>query len=387
MYTTLAVAGYRSLRDVRIRLGAVTVVRGVNGSGKSNLYKALRLLAACGRDRLIGSLALEGGLDSVLWAGPESLAGARRGHPVQGTVRGGPVSLRLGIGGDGLSYLADLGLPRPGLATAFSRDPEIKRESVWFGPVKRPATDIARRRNHVVEVRDDGPWTAVDETLATHQSLLSVAAAPELRTLRDELGRWRFYDALRTDPDSPARRPQVGTRTWALHHDGRDLAPALRTIEEHGRADLAGFVGDAFDGATLQVRVADGLFDVALQQPGMLRPLRAAELSDGTLKYLMWLAALLAPDRPPLVALNEPENSLHPSLLGPLARLVTEASRDTQVVLVSHSTQLVSHLRGAMADSGRDDLELVSLTKDLGETVVEGQGLLTTPPWEWGSRG
>lgn len=66
MYRTLAVSGYRSLRDVVLRLGRVTVVTGGNGSGKSSVHKSLRLLAACGQGEVIRSLAMEGGLSSIL---------------------------------------------------------------------------------------------------------------------------------------------------------------------------------------------------------------------------------------------------------------------------------------------------------------------------------
>src|SRR5690242_12276886 len=127
--TTLAVAGYRSLREVVVPLHPLDVVTGANGSGKSSLYRALRLLADCGSGRVTGSLAREGGLPSALWAGPETLGGARRGeYAVEGTRRSGPVSLRLGYASDdGFGYLVDLGLPVPA-ETAFGLDPEIKRE-------------------------------------------------------------------------------------------------------------------------------------------------------------------------------------------------------------------------------------------------------------------
>ena len=111
MYRSVAVAGYRSLREIVVPLRQVTVVTGANGVGKSSLYKALRLLAACGTGEVIGALAREGGLSSALWAGPESLTAVRRGQPLDGANRTGPVSLRLGVGADGFSYLVDLGLP------------------------------------------------------------------------------------------------------------------------------------------------------------------------------------------------------------------------------------------------------------------------------------
>lgn len=380
MYRTLAVAGYRSLRDVVVPLGRITVVTGANGTGKSSLYRAFRLLAGCGLGDVIGSLAREGGLDSALWAGPESLAGARRGYEVQGTMRSGPVSLRLGFGADGYSYLVELGLPIPG-RSAFEHDPEIKREAVWAGPVMRSGTLIARRKRALAEVRDDGPWAELPYRLATHASML--ADVPELRALRDDLAGWRFYDALRVDADAPARRPQVGTRTGALASDGADLAAAWVTIEERGRIDLAALVDDAFPGSRCSIEVREGLFDIAWLQPGMLRPLRAAELSDGTLRYLLLIAALCAAQAPPLLVLNEPETSLHPSLVPALGRLIRQASEQTQVVVVTHSAELAKSIQ---AQTSEDDLSQVELLKDLGETLVADQGLLTRPTWEWGRR-
>lgn len=419
MYSTVAVSGYRSLREVLLPLGRLTVVTGPNGSGKSSVYRALRLLAACGRGEVVGALAREGGLESALWAGPESLAGARRGYEVQGTVRKERVSVRLGVGGatGELSYLVDLGIPVQSGSTVFNRDPEIKREAVWSGPVMRPATLAARRKHASVELRDeDGRWEKAPVGVPPWASVLSEVvdplAAPELWAVREELRSWRFYDGFRVDADSPSRRPQVGTRTWALAEDGSDLGAALQTIREDSPGALDEAVADAFDGARLSVAVTDGLFDLELHQPGMLRPLRSAELSDGTLRYLLWLAALLTPVPPRLMALNEPETSLHPSLVAPLARAIAKASARTQVVVVTHSETLVAEMARALHGQGASDagdraewgdlladlrdveagpgevppMRLVELTKDLGETQVVGQGLLTTPSWEWGRR-
>ena len=403
MYSTVAVSGYRSLRDVVVPLGRLTVVTGPNGSGKSSVYRALRLLAACGRGEVVGALAREGGLESALWAGPESLGHARRGYAVEGTTRKGRVAVRLGVGGvtGELSYLVDLGIPVQSGHTVFNRDPEVKREAVWTGPVMRPATLAARRRHASVEVRDEqGCWGKTPVGLPPWASALTEVvdplAAPELWAVREALRSWRFYDGFRVDADSPSRRPQVGTRTWALAEDGSDLAAALQTIREDAPGALDEAVADAFDGARLSVAVTDGLFDVELHQPGMLRPLRSAELSDGTLRYLLWLAALLTPVPPRLMALNEPETSLHPSLVAPLARAVARAASRSQVVVVTHSAPLVQALTEAVDGPDPREVEaepgevapmrLVELSKDLGETVVVGQGMLTRPSWEWGRR-
>src|SRR5438445_11032183 len=97
--TRLCISGYRSLRDVRLEIGPLTVVTGANGSGKSSLYRALRLLADVAQGRIIQSLAVEGGLPSALWAGPATFSRSVTAgdHPVQGTGRKGPLSLKLGF--------------------------------------------------------------------------------------------------------------------------------------------------------------------------------------------------------------------------------------------------------------------------------------------------
>lgn len=460
MLTCVAVSGYRSLRDVVVPLHDLDVVLGPNGSGKSSLYRSLRLLAGCGRGEVIASLAREGGLQSALWAGPATLGGARTGaYAVQGTRRTGPVSLQLGFASDELGYLIDLGLPQQasggdGAGSAFLRDPEIKREIVWAGPVMRPSSVLVRRRWSLVESRSslsgdaDGAtsaglldewesdpeptgrttgrpargrpgWLELTRSLRPWESMLTELAdperAPELLAVRRLIRGWRFYDGFRSDATAPARQVHVGTRTPVLADDGADLAAALQTIREDGRSGLDQAVADAFDGARLDVAVNEGRFDVRLHQPGMLRPLSAAELSDGTLRYLLWVAALLTADPPPLMVLNEPETSLHPELIGPLARLIRSAAGRGQVMVVSHSRQLI-HALGIEAhdDEGADSNDAydrynpddpiaagdpadpnaeggprahaVALAKDLGETFVRGQGLLSTPAWSWGSR-
>ncbi|WP_421994124.1 AAA family ATPase [Reyranella sp.] len=383
MVDRLCIAGYRSLRDVRLPFDQLTVVTGANGSGKSSLYRALRLLADVAQGRIIPSLAVEGGLQSALWAGPENLSRAmKRGdQPVQGTPRAKPVSLRLGFSSDDYGYAIDLGLPVPG-GSRFDKDPVIKAESLWTGPLLGRANVFAQRRGPAVSLRDgEGAWRAAATDLKPYDSMLTHAADPrdgmELLLLRETLRDWRFYDHFRTDPGAPARGRQVGTRTEVLAADGADLAAAIVTIQEVGAGErLAAAIADAFPGGSVEVRDVDGTFAVEMRQHGLLRPLGAAELSDGTLRYLLLVAALLSPRPPSLMILNEPETSLHPDLLPPLARLIAAAAKRSQVVVVSHAASLVSALETVGA-------RRIVLEKQLGETVAAGEERLT---WNWPSR-
>ncbi len=386
MLQTLAVLNYRTLRDFVIPLGSLNLISGANGSGKSNIYKALRLLAETAQGGVVASLAREGGLSSTLWAGPEAISRAmKRGDTaVEGTRRKKPISLSLGFAGSEFSYSIDLGLPTPS-SSQFSLDPVIKGEFVWSGPFARPATMLVERRGAMVRTRgDDGEWQVVNQHLADFDSMLSQIAdarrAPELYFLREQIRSWRFYDHFRTDALAPARMPQIGTHTPVLAHDGTDLAAALQTIREIGDARaLDDAVNDAFPGSSGTMENQDGRFETTMRQHGLLRPLKAIELSDGTLRYLLLIAALLSPRPPALLVLNEPETSLHPDLLPALGRLIIKAAQRSQVFVVSHATRLIAALEENCSES-------ITLEKEFGETSIRTQGVLERPTWHWIAR-
>ena len=388
MLNTLAVSGYRSLRHLIVPLERLNLVTGPNGSGKSNLYRALRLLADTAQGRVIPSLAREGGLQSTLWAGPDKFSRAvlRGEHPVQGVVRKNPVSLKLGFASDDFSYAIDLGLPPPsGASNAFTHDPEIKRECVWNGRTLRPSSVLVDRRASLVKSRDEtGAWSIVTSALASFDSMMTHCAdpkhTPEMLMLREEMRAWRFYDHFRTDATAPARRPQIGTHTPVMSHDGTDLAAALQTIRQIGDSEsLDQAVEDAFPGSRVAVTCDGGWFEVEMQQHGLLRPLKGAELSDGTLRYLLWIAALLTPRPPGLLVLNEPETSLHPDLIPALGRLIRQAAERSQVIVVSHAPILVDALQQL------PECCSIPLEKTFGQTVVAGNDE-PQKTWQWPAR-
>ena len=384
MITTLAIDNYRSLLDLVLPLKRLNVITGPNGSGKSNLYRALRLLAETAQGGVVNGLAREGGLKSTFWAGPGAISPSmRRGDvPIEGERKKESIRLRLGFTDEDFGYAISLGLPHPS-ASAFALDPEIKRECIWAGPVCRPASLLIDRLGPLVKTRDQKSWRIVAKDISLFESIFTQVAdpnnTPEALVMRELIRSWRFYDQFRTDSDAPARQPQLGTRTPVLHHDGRDLAAALQTIVEIGdSAALAGSISDAFPGASLEVAVrTDGRFAIELKQHGLLRPLAGAELSDGTLRYLLWVAALLTPRPPPLMVLNEPETSLYPDLLPALARLIIRASQHTQIWVISHAQALLEVL------VKHPDCHEIKLIKELGQTAIVGRSSLDQPAWRW----
>ncbi|MEU1149184.1 AAA family ATPase [Streptomyces sp. NPDC005863] len=382
MIRTLAVENYRSLRKLIVPLDRLNVVTGANGTGKTSLYRALRLLADSATGGAVAALAREGGLPSALWAGERTAE---------------PAGLKLGFAGDEFGYAVDFGLPQSsgagpgGTPSLFALDPEIKRESTWAGPVLRPAALLCDRAGPAVRTRTAAGGWHRSQGIRPYDSMLSEFAdpqlAPDLLRLRELIRSWRFYDHVRTDADAPARAARIGTRTPVLAHDGADLAAALQTIREIGddRA-LDDAVDDAFPGSRVRVVDNAGRFELQLHQHGLLRPLGPAELSDGTLRYLLWTAALLTPRPSALLVLNEPETSLHPDLLRPLADLITAATKDTQVVLVTHARPLAEAVAKGAARH-RVDVNSVELLKESGRTTVAGrESFLDEPQWYWPKR-
>jgi len=364
------VTGYRSVRDVRLRLRQINVLTGPNASGKSNLYNSVFLLAKAAQGGFARVIADEGGMPSVLWAGE------RKGRSMSSS-RLEPVRMGLGVKTDTFNYDLVCGLPKP-YRSAFDLDPEVKEERVWMeGPRAMKVTFFERNSERAWILDREERLADYSGELLPTESVLSQLREPhlypELSALRAEMNQWRFYHHFRTDHESPLRHPQVGVRTPVLGHDGRDLAAALQTIIEIGQEeDLHDAIRSAFPGASLEIDHDEesGMFAVLLRMPGLKRPLRARELSDGTLRYLCLLAALLSPRPPALLALNEPETSLHPDLYEPLARAMVNASHNSQLWVVTHSQRLAELVEQY---SGEEPIRL-ELTG--GETKVMGQKLV-----------
>jgi predicted ATPase len=354
----LCVMGYRSVKHVYLPLERVNVLVGPNGSGKTNLYRAMFIIHQAAQGRLAQTLAEEGGMPSVLWAGP------RRKEPVR---------LSLAVRFEQFSYTIECGLPAPS-NSLFGLDPEVKEERIfWHEGGKK--SQMLGRKNTTVWARDDhGKRVEYPLMVSQSESVLAEIREPhrfpELSMLRQEFLQWRFYHHFRTDLDSPIRQPQVGVRTPVLAHDGRDLAAAIQTIFEIGRGDnFLQALRAAFPDAELQI---DGgqRFSFRMHQPGVLRFFQAPELSDGTLQYLCLLAALLSPRPPTLLALNEPETSIHPEMLAPLARLMVAVSADSQLWVTTHAMPLADAI---CSDSGCAPIQLEKVD---GQTQVQNQRMI-----------
>ena len=341
--TSIRIAGYRSVRDLRLDLSPINVLTGPNGCGKSNLYNSLLLIARAAQGQFARAVAEEGGTPSVFWAGPEVVRYTRKKPPKR---------VLLSFEAEDYEYSLEAGLPAFNslpIGTKFALDPEVKAESIRTAGGSRRLLMLDRKGPSAWMRNADGAMVEYPFAVLKHESILSQVIEPhlypEISALRQQILRWRFYHHFRTDSSSPLRQPQIGVQTPVLSHDGSDLAAALETVIEIGDdAALRDTVAAAFNGARLLIDCVDTLFSMRLEMPGLLRPLTAREFSDGQLRFLCLCAALLSPRPPSLLALNEPETSLHPDLIDPLARLIVRASRDTQLWITTHSRPLAEQI-------------------------------------------
>lgn len=368
--TEVAIQGYRSIKKIRFPLRRLTVLVGGNGVGKTNLYRSLELLHAAATGTLAEEIAKEGGLGSALWAGGKNLTedgsfdpmyradGYRKGEKIRMIFeaqldnilddteqRDGP-STHHRIEADFSSgYRIEIGFPRPGTA-AFGHEMQIKEERFWLRHGRRDVTLMERKDLGLAAREGKGNLVPVKDAFLTNESALAGLGGRgyiELDALRFAMSGWRFYHSVRTDPDSPLRRPCPAITSPMLASDGRNLAAVFATLsvirQDRYEVDVA--VDNAFPGSRLELEMQGGMVDLALRMPGVpRRPFPSRELSDGQLHFLALLGALLSYRLPPFVALNEPETSLHPSLLPALAKVIAKASERTQLWVVTHSQAL-----------------------------------------------
>jgi predicted ATPase len=350
--TRLVLRNYKSIAACGVDLGALTFLVGPNGSGKSNFLDALRFTSDSLRSSLDNALRERGGIAEV----------RRRsgGHPTNFGIR-----LEFQLPSAKGHYAFRIGArPQGGYEVQTEEcvilTPERTAFLVVGGEVR--AFDLGRARNGIT------PPAALKDRLY----LVNVSGLPEFRPVYDALSRMGFYN-LNPDRIRDFQAPDSGE---LLVRDGGNLTSVLRQlsstdesrkrrIEEYLSSIVPGVSGvdvkDVPPKATLEFRQ---------QVAGSSDPWRffAGNMSDGTLRALGILVALFQPEenagsRVPLVGIEEPEIALHPAAVGALLDALREASQATQVIVTTHSPDLLES-----ADIG-DEL-LLAVYADKGATQI-----------------
>ena len=313
----LQVVGFRSLRNVELRLGGVTVLIGPNGAGKSNVLWALEMVRMLAFENLQVFVGERGGASYLMHYGPQQTAAI-------------DLCLDFKTKGGENSYSARLGWGA--------------NESLLFLSEK-----AGFREN------PDTPWRWVELGAGHRESRLREVAETDktARSVRFLLRQINFYHFHDTSRRSPLRtRDFAGTSGDYLRSDGSNLATFLEGLHRSESAsDQAAW--RRIEG-TLQ-RIAPFITELAPTRDRHGASLDwvdergarfgPAHLSDGTLRALALITALGQPEEhlPALSCIDEPELGLHPAALDILCGLISSAATRHQVIVSTQSPSVLDH--------------------------------------------
>ena len=335
-------------------LGALNVLIGANGSGKSNVVEALELLRSTPVD-FAQAIRDGGGPQEWLWKGePRSRCAALEVVLEAETPTRQPLRYRIEF-------------------TAVQNRVEVLDEAIENTEPAPGVTDVYfyyrfQRGRPAINVREPstvphfGALTAElrlsrrrhlrHETLLPGQSVLAqfrdADLYPEVTWLGQRFAGMQTFREWTFGRYAPLRRPQPADLPEdRLLPDAQNLALVLNQIQHRdGRRfdDLLKRFFPRFERMT--TLVSGGTVQFYLHETGFSSPVPPTRLSDGTIRFVALLATLLSPSPPPLVCIEEPELGLHPDAVALLAELLAEASDRMQIVVTTHSDALVSALTG-----------------------------------------
>jgi len=325
--------------------GSLNVLIGPNGSGKSNVLRAIDLLAGSAQGRLGKMVQSAGGIEPILWDGQEDDFALR--------LECSPLEDGYNAARETLTY--DLCLQRVGrggdFAVGFEQLANFHR--VRQGQKDQPFKFLERRgvRSKVFDEQERA-LVPPEEDIPTQETVLSLAKGPFtqnkiLSQFRTQLAGFSVYHDFHTNRDAIIRQPTVTRHETRVDADGQNLVSVLHTLYT-GDRDFKNEVNDAMSaafGSDFEELVfppaADQRIQLRLRWKSLRREQSSADLSDGTLRFLFLLTVLASPDPAPVIAIDEPETGLHPSMLPIVAEYAVQASRKAQVFLTTHSPQFL----------------------------------------------
>jgi predicted ATPase len=333
--------GYRSLAHVQWQPERLNVLIGPNGSGKSNVLRALQTLSTAATGGLSKLVQRDGGMERLVWDGQKEY--------IRFQVKLSPADETRDEIRDSLTY--QLELNRIGLSSSYRIENEFlfnfyKMET---GESNQPFKLLQRTpHNAVVFDPQERGLKANEDELNEAESLLSVAGGPlsvnsYIRDFRKGLSGWKIYEDVHTNRDAEIRQAAVTRNETTVDPNGQNLISVLHTLYSTDRdfknelnlAMKAAF-GDEFEELVFPP-AADQRIQLRVRWRSLKREQSAADLSDGTLRFLFLIAVLANPNPPSLIAIDEPESGLHPSMLPIIAEYARDASLRSQIILTTHS--------------------------------------------------
>ena len=364
----LVVEGFRSLRHLSWEPSDLNVLIGPNASGKSNILRAIELLAVSAKGQLGKHIQKAGGMEPLVWDG--------KAEEIEMSVKTSPIEKDRSIERDSLTY--ELNLKRIGGTSSYRVEKELLGN--YYKVEKKESRDpfkMIHRLRQQAKVFDEQEraLTAPEESVPEEESLLSLAAGPFTQNhlippVQAYLSSWAVYHDVHVNQDASIRQAVIAKHEKRVEPDGQNLVSVMHTLYTTDRefkkdinlAMKAAF-GDDFE-ELLFPPAADQRIQLRVRWKSLEREQTAADLSDGTLRFLFLLTVLASPSPATLVAIDEPETGLHPAMLPIVAEYAADAARRTQVILTTHSPQLL--------DAFKDMRPTTTVVKwHEGETILE----------------
>ena len=320
-----------------IPLGDLNVLIGPNGSGKSNLIEVIGILRGTRKD-FASEIGDSGGVSELLWKGKSKSKTVTAAI----TVKADPIGVK-----KSLKYVLSFTRSGAQLKIVNERIENEKPDEGYENPYLyfdfnkgKPVLNVAGKSRSLKH-----------EEMNLQQSILSQRQDPdqypEVTYLGRFFGSFRLYRNWDFGPDSGVRDLYgAGQKNDFLDEDISNLGLMLNMLraEPRAKSDLLEHLQMFYAGAEdILTPIQGGLVDLRIEEAnGITIP--ASRLSDGTLRWLSLLTILLHPDPPPLVCIEEPELGLHPDMIPPLAKLLLSASQRMQLIVTTHSTDLIDAL-------------------------------------------
>ncbi len=336
-----------SFKDTKLDLQPLNVLIGANGSGKSNLIDAVALLQAVPGD-LPAYFRRSGPISDWVWNGDQQTSEAVLSAPEICAV------LDTGNLPAFLEYRLGLTVVR----NTGHYDVTSENLALLGFPESLPA--VVKRGYRDATISNGGLFdpTETGDTVSTADfASLGTSVLGEIRDrlhypIADDVARLlaaiRFYRSWTVGRHSPTRSPQrTDGDSSFLEEDFSNLSLVVNDLRENQGLGptLDSCLGRFYETyQSLHTPVFDSMIRLTARETGLSRPIPATRLSDGTIRFIALLAILCHPEPPPLICIEEPEIAMHPDSLGLIAELLRKAAERTQIIVTTHSPELVSLL-------------------------------------------
>ena len=356
--TRVILKNYKSIASCDVQLGPLMFLVGRNGAGKSNFLDALRFVADALNSSLDHALRSRGGINDV--------RRRSRGHPNHFSIR---LHFTLPEGTTG-HYAFRIGVRSPGGYEVQTEECILYSEQV-FGREK-----YFRVKNGKVETSVKVAPAASKDRLY----LVNASGLPEFRPIYDAFSRTGFYN-LNPDKIRELQDPDPGE---LLIRDGSNLASVLAQLSPPVKQRIEEYLASIVPGVqkvdAKEIRPKETL-EFRQDVAGDKNPWRflANNMSDGTLRVLGILVALFQENQETqnsvlLVGIEEPEIALHPAAAGVLLGSLRQAANKTQVLITSHSPDLLDNedldIASILAVEARDGNTAIGPVDEVGRSVV-----------------